>query len=96
MKDLHTKLRNKEKLFKSIKQLEWLLEILASSFLPPQNPFITHNSNYLHNILALYEYILCGKVALEFEGKSVEFHSEEVIFSPSFFLFPRQFWIAVL
>jgi len=78
IKGLHEKLKNKEPLFKSLKQFDWALELLGSAFVPPQYYYISHNANYLESVLAIYEYILCGKVELELEGRRFEFYNIEV------------------
>lgn len=78
IKGLFAKMRNKEELFKSLKELDWALEILGYGLIPPQHQYINSNGNNLQNVLILYEYILSGKVSVDYEGKAIEFHNVEV------------------
>jgi len=79
-KALHERMKNRDPLFKSLKQLEWALELLGYGFVPPQQQYFISSGNYLESILAVYEYVLCDKVVLELEGRNVEFKSVEVKF----------------
>lgn len=78
IKSLHDRMKAHKPLFKSAKQVEWALEILGYSFLAPQYQYMRDDKNYLESILAVYEYILCGQVDLEHDGKTVEFLNIEV------------------
>lgn len=77
-KALHEKMKNREPLFKSSKQLDWALEILGYGFVSSQQQYIKDDKNYLESILAIYDYLLCGQVELELEGELKEFRNIEV------------------
>lgn len=79
-KALHERMKNRDPLFRSLKQLEWALELLGYGFVPPQQQYFISSGNYLESILAVYEYVLCDKVVLELEGRNVEFKTVEVNF----------------
>ena len=77
-KSLLEKLISAQPLFKSAKQIEWAIEILGYGLLPPQFQYIKDDRNYLEIILWIYEYILCGQVEMELDGKSLEAQNTEV------------------